>query len=342
MEKILQPSTGIDNVGVGNQWTHNLRKGPFYHHVTYIGTLTKTAATAGFTSPTLADFIGLLEVRVNTEARRVIQAMELDTIQQAWGSVYAAVATDGIANDLITAAQDVVAGGNTTRTTTFQFTIYFTEPWRNSYVAQRFFGLPTLWPSGQTVDIQVAAKTPANALITNIVIRAEEFVDFAKGPHLKTLANGQPDTTSPAILPMVNFWRLNKNYSGTDFSITDWGSVAGKLQQVSIFGQANDFLTKFKLLGDNIVKRDTTKARNDQLNVTYEFDYPIPTLTAPYDKANVTHIALDVSDDVTDWFQFDQYKNVELALTLNQAAAANKVLYAIVQAYDVIQLPAKA
>lgn len=344
MEKILQPSTGVDNVNVGQVATHNLRKGPFYHHLTYIVTVQKTAATAGFTSAVLSDALAQIEVRVNTEAKRTFLAQELDTIQQAWSPNYGAIALDGIGNDLITAVPDVVVGANTTRTTTVLFTIYFSEASRKSYVAQRFFGLPTLWKNADgstyaTADIQIALKIPAG-VVTNPTIRCEEFIDFASGPRLKVLANGTPDYTSAAVLPMVNFWRINKNYSATEFSITDWGNVKGKLQQITLFGQAADYLTKFKLKADNVVKRDTTKVSNDQLNLKYEWDFPIPTLTAPYDKANVTHIALDTSDDITDWLDFNAYNSIELALVLNQAAAANKAVYAIVQAYDLINLPA--
>jgi len=356
MEKILQPSSGVDNVGLGQTATHNFRKGPSYHHMTYIVTIGKTALTAGFTSPTLSDALGALEVRINTETKRSLKAIELDTIQQAWSPNFAVIQLDGIGNDLITAIPDVVTTGSTAsdgyapsgtipinstrRVSTFLFTIYFAEAFRTSYVAQRFFALPTLWPNGKTVDVQVALNVPNNAGIAAPTIRAEEFIDFTKGPHQKTLANGAPDTASPAVLPMVNFWAINKNYSATDFSITDWGNVRGKLQQISLFGQAADYLTKYKLKADNVPKRDTTKVSNDQLNQKYEWDFPIPNITAPYDKANVTHIALDTSDDVTDWLNFDNYGSIELAMTLNQVAATNKVVRAIVQAYDVYILPA--
>ena len=262
MEKVLQPSSTVENVGIGQVATHNLRKGPFYHHVTYYVTVWKTAATAGFTSATLADALDLIEVRINTQARRTIKATELDTIQTAWGAIYGTVATDYLLNDAITidngGADRANATGNpiqgpggtipntfTQRPTTFEFTIYFSEAWRKSYSAERFFGLPTSWPNGKTVDVQIALKVPSPAvagLISVPQIRAEEFIDFATGPHQKALANGKPDTSTPAVLPFVHFWRINKNYSATQFSITDWGNTSGKMQQITLFGQTGDTL----------------------------------------------------------------------------------------------------
>ena len=354
MEKILQPSTGVQNVAIGQQATHNLRKGPFYHHVTYFVTVWKTALTAGFTSATLQDALAAIEVRVNTTARRSFLAIELEAIQGAYGTNFLTTASDNLLNDGITAQADTVnaTGANingpggvippasTQRPTTFEFTIYFSEPSRNSYTARRFFGLPTSWKTGKTVDIQIALSVPANAGISNPIITAEEFIEFTTGPHLKSLANGQPDTTSPEVLPFVHFWRIPANYAANVFSITDWGNVAGQLQQISVFGQNNDFLQSFKLKADNVTKRDTTKGRNDRLCERYDWNAPVPTLPAPYNQPNVTHIALDVSDDVTDWLNFNAYKNVELAFQLSQAAAANKAVVAIVQAYDLYQLPA--
>ena len=352
MEKVLQPSSTVENVGIGQVATHNLRKGPFYHHLTYYVTVWKTAATAGFTSATLADALDTLEVRINTQARRTIKAIELDTIQTAWGGIFATVATDYLLNDAITIDNggadrvngNALGGANingpggvippqsTQRPTTFEFTIYFGEPWRKSYSAERFFGLPTSWATGKTVDVQVALKVPTPGYTSVPQIRCEEFIDFATGPHLKALANGKPDTTTQEVLPFVHYWRINKNYSATQFSITDWGNTSGKLQQISLFAQVGDALQKYTVKGDGTTKRDTTKFGNDNLN--YRYDWGVGVY-----NANVTHIAGDVSDDVVDWFQFNLYRNFELALTLSQAAAGNKNIVAIVQAYDVITLP---
>jgi len=366
MDKVFQLSTGVDNVGLNQVATHDLRKGPFYHSVEYIITVTKIALTAGFTSPTLAQVIGLVELSVNTQTRRSCLAVELDTIQTAYGAEFGVVATDNLLNDLFSttpnyatygvasgAGYDYVntSGGtqvvnglnvpnlNTLRITTFKFTVYFSEPWRSSYTAKRIFGLPTSWPGGQTIDTQIRLSLLASAGINTPVIRATEFIDFTKGPHAKSLPTGGPDTTSAAILPMINIWTVGKNYSGTTLAVTTWGNVSGKLQQVSIFGQAGDYVQKLKLLADNTIKRDFTKVENDGLNQMFDWNRPIPTLTAPYDNANVTHLALDVSDDPTDWLAFSSYNSVELDLQLSQAAAANKNLRLICFAYDTLILP---
>jgi hypothetical protein len=367
MDKIVQPSTGVNNVGLGQVATHNLRKGPRYHHVTYVVTVAKIAVTAGFTSPKLQDILDVVETRVASQAKRSCKAIELDTMQQAWGGVeYGYTAIDNIQNDLITpfagdgataqgagfdykntsGVTQVVNGVNvpnnsTMRLTTFLFTVYFAEPWRLTYTSRLFFAIPTSWATGKTIAIQNALTLLNPGNLYNPVVRAEELIDMAQGPFAKTLANGQPDLTSGEVFPMVNFWPINKNYGATQFTIgaADWGNVSGKLQQISLFGQVGDTLQKFKLLADNTPKRDTTKTANDGLNQKYEWDAPIPTLTAPYDNTNVTHIALDFSDDVTDWLNFDAYNDVELQLTLTAANAANKSMRAIVQAYDIVTVP---
>lgn len=338
MEKILQASTGVVNVGIGQQCTHNLRKGPFYHHLTYYVTITKTAATTGFTSATLADAIGAIEVRVNTEAKRSFLAIELEAIQQAWGAIYATKQYDQLGNDMLTTIADTISGGNTTRTTTFEFNIYFCEPWRDSYTARRFFGLPTAWADGKTVDIQIAIKTPTTGYTSNPVIRCDEFLEFTLGPT--AVPKGAAAGSKPVdVLPMVNFWRINQNYSASQLQINQWGSTKGQLQQISIFGQANDYLQTYVLKCDNVPKRQTTKIGNDNLSNRYDWQASNNTLATPYDPLNVTHIAADVADDPMDWINYDAYKSVELDLTLSQAAAANKNLVLIVQAYALYVIP---
>jgi hypothetical protein len=319
MYKIPQQSSPVTNVVQGQNAIHRLAAGPRYHQIRYIITALYTAATAGFVSASLGQVIGIVQTKVNTKTVREILATELDKIQTDWSPNLAVKAIDGIANDLQTAVADVVAGGNTARTTTFIFTTHFAEPTRDSYKARQAFALPTSWSNGKTVSVEQWLNVLATAGITNVVIRAEEVIDTVLGSYAGRLANGQQDPASAIVLPMTHFFRSPEIYTSTKLQIRDW-PFTGVLQQMSVFSAANgDNVAHALLKADGVVKWDQDAATIDSMNRDYGWNYLA--FTAP-----VKHLAMDFDDDPTSSFPFNAYRTVELTLTLAQATANSSLV----------------
>ncbi len=327
MFKVNQQSSPVTNVVLGQYAIHRFNPGPRYHQTRYIITVTKTAASAGFTSATLGDAIGMTLFKVNTKTVRETMATELDAVQTGWGPNFAYVQYDGLANDLITAVADVVAGGNTARTTTFILTYHFAEPWRDSYRARQAYALPTSWSNGKTIQAECWLFVANPGYTTNPVIRAEETIDTVTGAYSKKLASGQPDTTSPIILPMQHWFRQVEVYTGTKLVVRDW-PFTGIWSQMSIFSPAgsNDYINTFTLKADGVTKTDVTKDTNDRTNVDYGWN-PAGISTLRMDWA------ADFDDDPTSGFPFNAYNTVELTLLLANAAAANKNLVFLSQVW---------
>ena len=112
MFKKFKPSSPVKNVVLGQVATHDLDVGKNYKALQYVVTVTKTAATAGFASASLADALGLIVLKVGTVAKRQATASQIDAIQTRWKANLAAKAYDGVGNDLVTAVAATFARGN--------------------------------------------------------------------------------------------------------------------------------------------------------------------------------------------------------------------------------------
>lgn len=332
MFKINQQSAPVTNVIPGQNAIHRLNPGPRYHQIRYIITASLTALTAAAAYPTLAQVIGVIQMKVNTKTVREALASEIDKIQTDYSANCAVKYVNDVANDLITAAAPSVANGYTTKTTTMIFTFHFAEPWRDSYKDRQAFALPTAWSNGKTVNVEnwlnvlAAPGVPgATAGTSGIVMRAEETIDTILGSYSRKLANGQPDISSPITLPMTHWYRQPEIYTSTKLQIRDW-PFTGVLQQLSVFSAANgDNVAHVLLKGDGVVKIDQDAPTIDDVNEDYGWNYG--NFTAP-----VKHVAMDFDDDPTSAFPFNAYNTVELTLTLAQATA-NSSLEIIAQVW---------
>jgi len=317
MFKKFKPSSPVKNVVLGQVATHDLDVGKNYKALQYVATVSKTAATAGFTSATLADALGLVVLKVGTVAKRQATATQIDAIQTRWKANLAAKAYDGLGNDLVTAVADVVAGGNTTRTTTFIFTVNLAEPARDNFATRNFFSWPTLWASGRKVQITAELTLPANAGIANPVIRANESFDYTLGPT----ANGQD------VMPITHWYLDPQGYASQNFLLRDW-PYRGIIQQMTVFSPdgSNDYVGAFELSGDDDVKVKATKAAVDKMYDDYDFN-SAGILPGMFD------LVFDYTDDPSDALDMTAFKTFQLSLTLTAAAAGNKTLNIVSQVY---------
>ena len=316
MFKIYQPSSPVVNVVAGQNATLDLSVGPRYHVLHLIASVSKTAATSGFTSATLADALGLINVKVNTVSRRQHLATELDAINTRWSAGLAAVKLDNVANDLVTAVADVVVSTNTTRTTTFIIPIYLAEPARDQYLIRDGFAWPTAWASGRRASIQLEIGIPANSGMSAPVVRAMETIDFALGSTNKAGAD---------VMPIVHWYRQPETYAGTSIAIRKW-PFTGVIQQLSVLSPETDYVGSFEVKGDNVTKFKGTKADTDKLFDSYGWN----TSGA---AAGRLDLAFDFSDNPLDSLDMTQFGVFELGLTLKAASASNKTLVLLAQVY---------
>jgi hypothetical protein len=317
MFKKFKPSSPVKNVVLGQVATHDLDVGKNYKALQYVVTVTKTAATAGFASASLSDALGLVVLKVGTVAKRQATAAQIDAIQTRWKANLAAKAYDGVGNDLVTAVADVVAGGNTTRTTTFVFTVNLAEPARDNFATRNLFSWPTLWASGRKVQITAELSVPANAGIANPIIRANECFDYTLGP----VVNGQD------VMPITHWYLDPQGYAGLNFLLRDW-PFQGIVQQVTVFSPdgSADYVGTFELSGDDDIKFKGAKAEVDKLYDDYGFnDAGI--------QAGMFDLVFDFTDDPSDALDMTKFKTFQMALTLTAAAAGNKTLNIVSQVY---------
>jgi len=336
----------FSNPVIGQAATINLDVGPRYLEVGLVVTVSKTAATIGFTNPTLADAIGLVTVNVNTTTKQQFLAIERNAIQTAWEAGLAAQTFVSIGNDLVTAAPDVVNAPNTTRTVTFVLPLCFAEPSRDSYTARQAFGWCTQWlrPGATSSDnptlvkkanIQIKAVVApgAPAALTAPAIRAYQVTDNVSGPFAPVSGGTAPDYTKP-IMPVTHWFRDTAVYNGVNIVKRDWPWI-GALQQLSLFCPAGDDVTFLTLLKNTVKVFDGTKGQNDFDNLRWGWNagYGAGTANLNYLAADSLHLALDFDDDPTSAMNSADGDIVELDLTLNQAVAANKVIYLVSQVW---------
>ena len=342
--KTRQKSSPVVNVVLGQVATHDLNSGPRYHGIRYICTITKTAATGGFTSAQLADVLGLITVNVNNSPVRTHLATELNAVQTKWHTNLAAKQYDGLANDLLTAVADVVAGGNTTRTTTWVLDLWLMDPSRDSYTSRQAFAWPTQWVNAagqvvQQVAVQIQLAVPANAGMATPIIRAEETFDFVNGPYAKTItgANGlrTPDYTSNRIMPVTFWYRQPETYAGTALVIKKFPFSVGSLQQTTVFCQAGDDVGTMQVKIANQIVFDRSKISNDDDNQSFDWNpsYGAGTAGVNYLNADMFDCAFDYNDDPTTALPQAALSQLEYDVNLTQAAAGNKTIYFVSQVY---------
>lgn len=351
MLKIFRDAPPVVNVVAGQNATIDLDVGWRYHAIRLIATVTKTAATANpVVEPLLSEALGLIVANVNSDPKRTHLATELNAIQTRWAGKLAAKLYSKTASDLITTVNDVVAGGNTARTSTWVIDVWFSEPSRDSYTARQAFAWPTSWnnaaignyPANYTANIQLQIGVPSDASLTNQAIRAEMMVDTIQGPvvdaNLATILTRAGINVPPVgtpIMPVTHWYRFPEDYSSTAIAIRKWPFTGGSVQELDLFSPAGDDVAKYQILTDNAIKRTTTKSSNDQENISWGWseNYGAGTAGINYLAADMINIAFDFDDDPGSALSTATFGTLELDLTLTQAAAANKAITFLAQVY---------
>jgi hypothetical protein len=336
MDKIVQPTNPVVGVGYGNLATLDLSIGPRYHVIwleiiatAAVGKTLLARNPAGTANTgTLADILGVINVKVNGKTQRSFQATELDQINYSYHTDCGAQAYNydtGVLNWSAGALQAPQSG----KQTIFLVPIFLAEPWRTSYAAQELFAWYTSWADGSTLrsfqlEINIPAASANILAASAITINAYAETDTAVGP---LDSNKQP-------IALITKWnRLQVPYSGAGDLYTTNLSKRDLYLQISIFSQSGDDISRVQVRVDSRTIRDVTYVRNLVTQFARQLN---PT---GYVESRVD-VMFDYSDIPTDGLVMQagnaNVKDFQVISTLAAANAANKLLTFISQTYGSI------
>ena len=333
MNLYLKPNlVTVQNVSLGNTWSADLPIGPAYDFIDVIVTMT---SASGKTLSSLADFLGQLTVNVNGKSVRTHLATELDAVQTAYGSNYAALLfnSTGTSNTLL----PVISSGlpqapQSASQTTAILRIHFQEPWRKTWAGASYRRFYTSWAKTAKSPAQVLSSFQIQGAIpstTNNSGATSISVSLSTGTE-KIL--GLRDAQDNPIQNMLRCDRLPVTYTAsgeqnlTNLIKIDKGNVLYILEELDIFsGSTGDDVTRVQVSADGDIIRDTTATVNNDDLVRHGF-----TASTVW-NADQFRVVFDVTDDVTSGLLLSttngQYVNTfSVIATLNQASGSNKVL----------------
>lgn len=315
MDKIIEPTKPVQGAAAGAVATVDLAIGPRYHTI-WIEAIATAAAGATLT---LADFLGLIAVKVNGKTARQFLATELDAIQTSYGAVYAAniLNYDG---DAITYVNGVPQAAQAAKKTMCQIGIRLAEPWRKSYAAQEMLAWYTAWQNGTTLNsfsLDITCGPSTNWLANStILLRCYAEVDQTVGP----VRDGQP-------IALITKWnRRSHPYTGTgELNIPDF-LKRGIYNQISLFMPGTDTIGSVKVKKNAQMLRDVTKIRNDQTLIGRDWNESgLP--------ATRFDIGFDYADLPTDGLNLNGVLDFQVIPNVATAAAANNMV-SICQVYE--------
>ena len=198
MNLYLKPNlVTVQNVSLGNTWSADLPIGPAYDFIDVIVTMT---SASGKTLSSLADFLGQITVNVNGKSVRTHLATELDAVQTAYGSNYAALLfnSTGTSNTLL----PVISSGlpqapQSASQTTAILRIHFQEPWRKTWAGASYRRFYTSWAKTAKSPAQVLSSFQIQGAIPRRRTTPEPPRSASRSPRerRKSLACGMRKTT---------------------------------------------------------------------------------------------------------------------------------------------------
>jgi hypothetical protein len=271
--KFNRPLLEVSSVEPGRTATIRIPIDPRYH---------KLALAISATGQVLNQIVERFRLKIGTKVQRDVTPDHLDAIYRLYGQ-------DG---DLSYAIQNNVAGQ------TIQVPIWFAEPWRKSYLAQRAFA----WATGgsEPITLEVVIKSDAAA---DVDIQARAIYD-------NPLETSGPRAGLPlAMGGIVKWYETDIPVNGTTKTWPDL-EKADDLQQITLFDP--DIESVQFILGD-VTIREYTKE---------DADADLVGLGMTPD-ADAFHIVFDDDDDPLSALPLEARKNVYLKLTLSDGTPRN-------------------
>ncbi|MCW5554476.1 MAG: hypothetical protein KIS67_20250 [Verrucomicrobiae bacterium] len=302
---ILKKTSPLEGVVAGEKATLDLPIGPRYNKVILEATVKPdAAAVAG-----LDDICGLIKLQIDGKTQREATATEMVALYERYGAEY------GLETENLDNPGNPLAAGDKAR---FRFTMFFAEPWRKEYAADKVMSLPTRWANGQalrTLQIEIAVPDTTGATLHNIVAYAS--VDGVLG---SVDANGAP------ILNLSKWYRETIIYTASGDRHLVNLPKRDLYQELDFFTQSGDPISNVKIKVDGAEILDVPKVVND-LDLVYH----------GINRAAISDDRFDVIFDRDDLpnsaFNMNGVRELEVIITLSNAAAANKAISLIRQTY---------
>jgi hypothetical protein len=303
MNAIIRQLPPLVGVIKNQRATLDLPIGPRYHKLIFEGTVTPPAGvTAAYT-----DIFGMFRILIGGKVQREANADEINAINNDYGPEF------NIETQNITSPGNPLANGHTAR---FRLTVFFSEPFRKSYLAEQSMAWPTSWPGNRTLDsFQVTIDVPNSANFTNHDIKCYSVTDNGLGFVDK---DGNP------IFLISKWWRSTIPYTAAgELFITD-RPRRDVYQELNFFAQTADPISNVKIKVDGVEIRDVPKAINDA-------DLVSQGMVAP--SASRFKIVFDRDDKPDSAMPMNGVRDFQIIATLPTAAATSKIVTLVTQVY---------
>lgn len=302
---LLKKTAPLEGVVAGEKATLDLPIGPRYNKVMFEATVKPAAAAVA----SLADIVGLIKLMIDGKTQREITATEMVALYLRYGAEFA------VEVENLDDPGNPLAPGNKAR---FRFAMHFAEPWRKEYAADKVMSLPTRWTNGQalrTLQFEIAIPAVTDFTLHNLVAYAS--IDNVLG------------STDDSGAPMLN---LSKWYRETILytAVGDRHIVTlpkrDLYQELNFFTQVGDPISHVKIKRDGEDILDVDKAVND-------FDLVLHGINRDAIIDDRFDVIFDKDDLPNSALLMNGVREFEVILTLANAAAANKAITLLRQAY---------
>lgn len=305
MTSLIKRLAPLQGVGMGQTATLDLTPGPRYQNLILEGTVKPPSGDTA----TLAMIFGLIKVNINGKTQRQFTGTELSALNPLNGVEFNVEVENVTDPGTAPAADDTIK---------YRVTILFGEPFRKSYAADKVMSWPTAWPGGinvGTFQVEVAVPTTTGATLHAITAYAEIDGEL-----------GALDGAGKPIFNISKWWRQTIIYTAAGELYITTLPKRDQYQSMHFFSQSADPITNVKIVRDGDVILDVPKKINDYNLVTRGINsaaISADRLDVIFDRDDLPDSALQMNG-VSEW---------QVILTLASAAASNKAITLITQAY---------
>lgn len=301
---ILKKTSPLEGVVPGEKATLDLPIGPRYNKIIFEATVKPSGAVA-----TVADIVGLIKLQLDGKTQREATAVELIALYERYGEEFA-MEVENLDNP-----GNPLGSGDKAR---FRFAMFFGEPWRKEYAADKVMSLPTRWVNGQALrTLQIELEVPDKTGYTLHDIKAYASVDGVLGAV---------DANNAPIVNLNKWYRETIIYTAAGDRHLVNLPKRDLYQELDFFTQTGDPISNIKIKVDGNEILDAPKAVNDLDLVLHGIN-----------RAALSDDRFDVIFDRDDLpnsaFNMNGVRELEVIITLANAAATNKSITLIRQTY---------
>lgn len=305
MTKILKKMPPVEGVVPGEKATEDLPIGPRYYKFEIDATVKPDAGSVA----TVDDILGTIKLTVNGKTQREFTALELQALNVLNGAEFATKVFN------ITNPGNPLANGDTAK---FRLPILLGEPFRKSYSAGEVMAWPTKWTNGATLGtFQIEFSIPDVTGYTLHDVKVYASIDSGLG---SVDASGNP------IFNISKWYRETIIYTAAGERYVVTLPKRDQYQQMNFFTQTGDPISHIKIKRDGEEILDVDKDVNDT-------DLERFGLNAAGISADRLDVVFDRDDLPDSALPMNGVREFEVILTLAAAAAANKSITLVRQAY---------